>query len=265
MPADEHRETHSREAAARSDSRPTSPPKNESLKKQLLDDMESLEHRIAKLKVEEFRTQAAVKALDRQMDIIEARKADYSRDQERKDYLRQMRQREEDALRESIASARQRQKESIQEALSRSLEAKRDAVDELRRLRMIYDCERNVQLANDREKILAKHDAVRDTDTRVKTKAVRQAARRVEMIREQERKEVERDTAEREEKIAKLKKLEREERALKDRLAQIKRVRDEKAERLQQVDTSRPGTRQANTPRSRSSTNNNGKDTLPPI
>jgi hypothetical protein len=240
-----------------------SPTRTERLKKQLHDDMEALEHRISKLKIEEFRTQAAVKALDRQMDIVETRKAQHQREVERRERLREKREREQEEHRESIASARRKMRDSVAEALARSLEAKKESVDEQRRLRMLYQCEKSIHEANEQEKILSKHDSVRETDTRVKTKQVRQAARRIEIIREQERKEVERDAAERDEKISKLKKLEREERKIRDRLDKVRRIRDQKAAQLMTVEGSRPSTRQA-TPRSTSQRSGNATS-LPPL
>uniref|UniRef100_A0A7S1LEK5 Uncharacterized protein n=1 Tax=Neobodo designis TaxID=312471 RepID=A0A7S1LEK5_NEODS len=237
--------------------------RNERLKKQLLLDMEAMEHRISKLRVEEFRNQASVKALDRQLQTVNERKQNYQRAVETRRRREAARRQQQDTQREQIASARQKQRESIQEALARSLDAKRDQVDEVRRMRRIHECERDLQIATARERIVHQHDTVRETDSRVKTKALRQAARKIESIREQERRELEHDAVERAEKERKLRKLAEEEERLRQRVDAARKAREEKLERLHTADGS--ARRHKSRPASQQQRAAESDDKLPPL
>jgi hypothetical protein len=246
-----------------------SPVRNEKIKKQILTDLEAMEHRISKLRVEEFRNQATVKALDRQLQTVESRKQNYQRTLAERRRREEARRQAQDDQREAIATARQRQRENIQEALERSLDAKRDQVDDVRRMRRIHECERELQVATARERIINQHDSVRETDSRVKTKAMRQAARKIEGIRERERREMAHDAAEREEKERKLRKLADEEEKLRLRVEEIRRTRNDKMERLHTADGStrrRPRPASQQKPRGeRQSAADRSSDKLPPL
>jgi hypothetical protein len=217
--------------------------RNDKLKKQLQDDLEALRHRISKLRVEEERNEASVKTLDKQLGTFHDRKHEYQRMVTARKRRPEHEAAEQDAQRQQIATARRKQRESIQEALAKSLELKRDNVDELKRLRLIHECERNLQKATVREDVVARHDAVREEDARIKTKALRQAARRIENIRDQERREVERDTMVRDEEAAKLRRLEKEEERLVRKVAEMRVAKAQKLDQIHAEGLTRPGTR----------------------
>jgi DNA repair exonuclease SbcCD ATPase subunit len=238
---------------------PGSTARNDKLKKQIHDDLTELERRLAKLKVDELRAQGSSKSLDRQIDLMESRKAAYRRQIAQRDRHREVERAALDAQREMIAMGREKRRENIREALEKTQEAKRDTRDQIRQLHLINKVELDYQRAASHEVALSKHDTIRETDSRAKTKAMRQTAARIESIREHERIAVERDAVERDEKIRKLRKLQKEEEALKRR---VESARSKVSEKLEKLDEIRPTTRQSlRSPSSRS----DREAALPPI
>lgn len=240
---------------------PTLARTNERLKKQIIDETEALRRRIAKLRVDEFRTHSNIQSLERRTQQAEQRKKQYERDvsarQQREESIRKSRA----ATQDHVVSAREESKRRIEEAKQRCLAEKRDAVDELRRMRLIHECEINVRKESDRERVITSHDTVRETDKGVKRKQMRESARKIQGIRDAQRRDMERDQQERDEKLREIRKLEREEAALRDRIDQAKSLRAARSNDLAAAE-SRPVTSQS--PRS-SRRAQGSNDSLPPI
>lgn len=250
-------------------------PSTSKLNKQLADDLDYVQHRIAKLKIEAENCQAKIHGNERRISTIQQRREQAEREILYRKNVQMRKQNADQSNREEIARARQEARDRIEEAKQRTIEEKREIVLHQRRLQRIYECQLNVNREEDREKTLNKHTQIRELEASGKHRTERQAAKKVQGVRHDQRIELQRTSMEREEKESLMTKLRKQEEALARKVEEMKQQMRESNERLRVVydEGSRPSTSHTPRPPPKRADQRKGedqspearKDSLPPI
>ena len=190
--------------------------------KQLLDDTERLRKRLLKLSIEESRAENRCLGHGMRAQKLKEQREKNKEMHEETAAHRETRQRVIADQHAAVMSAREDEKRRLKEAKELALLEKKEIVAQQRYQRELQICERNVVRAGEREAVLSKHNEVREADLSVKETVTREQARRVQMIRTQQQKEIERNAMEHEEKMAELRRLEKLEAQKRDEVARLK-------------------------------------------
>ena len=205
------------------------------LSKKALDDLELTKHRLAKLKLEEARIQGQISLADRRAEEFRRRRQitveQHREQQERKQEI----EKQQEEIRRLVSSSRQQRQESMESARKRMMAERRAAAEAVQRERRIHECERNVILEEERDKILSRRENIRDLEKTLKERRDRSATNRLQSVKEQLKQEIEYDKQEREESQRRARWLKSEEEQLRDRINMLKNRKTESRKQLQSL------------------------------
>lgn len=203
--------------------------------KQVLDDTERLRKRLLKLSIEEARAENRCLGHGMRAQKLKAQREQKKEMHHETTAHRETRQRIIDDQHAAVVDARSEMKRRVDAAKEKALLQKKEVVAQQRYQKQVNECERNIVRAEERERIVERHNTIREGDMSARELVTREQARKVQAIRQQQQREIDRNAYEYEEKMALLKKLEKEEQDKARMVARLKQNEQVRRQHLNDV------------------------------
>ena len=203
--------------------------------KQLTDAIVMFQNRISKMKTESGRLESEFHHAQRGVARLERSVQNFSQKEQRRLKRDNQRRSAVSANHELVVSIRDQTRTAVAAARERARGEKRAQVAELHRLQEIFQCQANIIKANERERQLDLYHRIREQELSHGTRRERMAARKIQAVRDDRQREMELESAERQEKDALLAALESQERELRDQVFRMRSSRDEALSKLDEL------------------------------
>lgn len=205
-----------------------SSPSSSKLNKAVADELDKLQLRLKKLRLEEELLKGRIATTERKQMSLRHGRESYSNETHVKSQHRVAVARSRSAAHAAVQSMRAKHREALTASQSRTLQQRNEAVLDVKLLRRLLDCQRHITAAEERNKIQEMHDAIRQHHTGAHARSDAAAERKHCSVRQVITDEINRDAQEREEKWGLTEKLLDDESALRGRVEELRRLDAEK-------------------------------------